>query len=82
MRTKMAQVQVLWGCILLWNLYISSAQAIYPGIKARATQRALDYGKLDAFRSEAVLTSQVESLTQIQKLILGYLMTDTSSAVG
>ncbi|KAJ1061763.1 hypothetical protein K5549_002798 [Capra hircus] len=43
MYTKMAQVQVLWGCILLWNLYISSAQAIYPGIKARATQRALDY---------------------------------------
>ncbi|XP_045021320.1 BPI fold-containing family C protein isoform X2 [Bubalus bubalis] len=43
MCTKMAQVQVLWGCFLLWNLYISSAQAIYPGIKARATQRALDY---------------------------------------
>nr|XP_030712003.1 BPI fold-containing family C protein isoform X3 [Globicephala melas] len=42
MCTKM--VQVLWGCFLLWNLYISSAQTIYPGIKARATQRALDYG--------------------------------------
>ncbi|KAB0348889.1 hypothetical protein FD754_013746 [Muntiacus muntjak] len=45
MCTKMAQVQVqvLWGCFILWNLYISSAQAIYPGIKARATRRALDY---------------------------------------
>ncbi|XP_024587942.1 BPI fold-containing family C protein [Neophocaena asiaeorientalis asiaeorientalis] len=42
MCTKM--VQVLWGCFLLWNLYISSAQTIYPGIKARATRRALDYG--------------------------------------
>nr|XP_020766386.1 BPI fold-containing family C protein [Odocoileus virginianus texanus] len=71
MCTKMAQVQVLWGCFILWNLYISSAQAIYPGIKARATQRALDYGELDAFISQAVLTTQVESLTQIQKLILG-----------
>ncbi|XP_019498130.1 PREDICTED: BPI fold-containing family C protein [Hipposideros armiger] len=37
-------VQILWGCFLLWNLHISSAQTIYPGIKARATQRALDYG--------------------------------------
>ncbi|XP_057598292.1 BPI fold-containing family C protein isoform X1 [Hippopotamus amphibius kiboko] len=42
MCTKM--VQVLWGCFLLWNLYIASAQTIYPGIKARITQRALDYG--------------------------------------
>nr|KAF6451777.1 BPI fold containing family C [Molossus molossus] len=42
MCTKM--VQVLWGCFLLWNLYISSTQTTYPGIKARATQRALDYG--------------------------------------
>ena len=86
MCTKMAQVQVqvqiLWGCFILWNLYISSAQAIYPGIKARATQRALDYGELDAFISQAVLTTQVESLTQIQKFILGYLTTETSSTVG
>ncbi|XP_058424470.1 BPI fold-containing family C protein [Diceros bicornis minor] len=37
-------VQVVWGCFFLWNLYISSSQTIYPGIKARATQRALDYG--------------------------------------
>ncbi|XP_004418131.1 PREDICTED: BPI fold-containing family C protein [Ceratotherium simum simum] len=37
-------VQVVWGCFFLWNLYISSPQTIYPGIKARATQRALDYG--------------------------------------
>ncbi|XP_077024759.1 BPI fold-containing family C protein [Tamandua tetradactyla] len=37
-------VQVLWGCFLLWNLYSSSSQTIYPGIKARATQRLLDYG--------------------------------------
>ncbi|XP_027248287.1 BPI fold-containing family C protein [Cricetulus griseus] len=42
MRTK--QVPVLWACFLLWNLYISSSQAVYPGIKARITQRALDYG--------------------------------------
>ncbi|KAM5334591.1 BPI fold-containing family C protein isoform 1-T1 [Glossophaga mutica] len=42
MRIKM--IQVLWGCFLLWNVYISSAHTIYPGIKARATQRALDYG--------------------------------------
>ncbi|XP_004480867.1 BPI fold-containing family C protein [Dasypus novemcinctus] len=37
-------VQVLWGCFLLWNLYILSSQTTYPGIKARATQRLLDYG--------------------------------------
>ncbi|XP_032122804.1 BPI fold-containing family C protein isoform X2 [Cebus imitator] len=37
-------IPVLWGCFLLWNLYISSSQTIYPGIKARITQRALDYG--------------------------------------
>ncbi|XP_060050347.1 BPI fold-containing family C protein [Erinaceus europaeus] len=37
-------VQVIWGCILLWNFYTSTSQTIYPGIKARATQRALDYG--------------------------------------
>ncbi|KAK1341542.1 hypothetical protein QTO34_017957 [Cnephaeus nilssonii] len=42
MCTKM--VQVLWGCFLLWNVYISSAWITHPGIKARATQRALDYG--------------------------------------
>ncbi|XP_011352732.1 BPI fold-containing family C protein [Pteropus vampyrus] len=42
MHTKM--VQVLWGYFLLWNFYFSSAHTIYPGIKARATQRALDYG--------------------------------------
>ncbi|XP_045319649.1 BPI fold-containing family C protein [Leopardus geoffroyi] len=42
MHTKI--VGVLWGCFFLWNLYTSSAQTIYPGIKARATQRALDYG--------------------------------------
>ncbi|KAF6338912.1 BPI fold containing family C [Rhinolophus ferrumequinum] len=42
MNTKMDQI--LWGCFLLWNVIISSAQTIYPGIKARATQRALDYG--------------------------------------
>lgn len=51
MRTK--QVPVLWACFLLWNLYISSSQAVYPGIKARITQRALDYGELDLFRSQA-----------------------------
>ncbi|XP_026355514.1 BPI fold-containing family C protein [Ursus arctos] len=44
MRTK--AVQVLWGCFFLWSLHISSAQTIYPGIKARVTQRALDYGVL------------------------------------
>ncbi|XP_078195299.1 BPI fold-containing family C protein isoform X2 [Callithrix jacchus] len=37
-------IPVLWGCFLLWNLYISSSYTIYPGIKARITQRALDYG--------------------------------------
>ncbi|KAM5289329.1 BPI fold-containing family C protein [Ctenodactylus gundi] len=42
MRSKV--VPVLWGCFLLWNLYISTSQTIYPGIKARITQRALDYG--------------------------------------
>ncbi|XP_037369574.1 BPI fold-containing family C protein [Talpa occidentalis] len=42
MRTR--TVQVLWRCFLLWNLCISASQTIYPGIKARATQRALDYG--------------------------------------
>ncbi|GAB5574187.1 BPI fold-containing family C protein [Prionailurus iriomotensis] len=42
MHTKI--VGVLWGCFFLWNLYTSSARTIYPGIKARATQRALDYG--------------------------------------
>ncbi|KAM9228863.1 BPI fold-containing family C protein [Dugong dugon] len=42
MHTK--TVQVLWGCFLLWNLNIASSQTVYPGIKARITQRALDYG--------------------------------------
>uniref|UniRef100_A0A8C5K157 Bactericidal permeability-increasing protein n=1 Tax=Jaculus jaculus TaxID=51337 RepID=A0A8C5K157_JACJA len=42
MQTKMAPV--LWGCFLLWNLHILSSQTVYPGIKARVTQRALDYG--------------------------------------
>ncbi|XP_036923808.1 BPI fold-containing family C protein [Sturnira hondurensis] len=42
MRIKMPLV--LWGCFLLWNVYFSSAQTTYPGIKARATQRALNYG--------------------------------------
>ncbi|XP_063560903.1 BPI fold-containing family C protein isoform X2 [Gorilla gorilla gorilla] len=37
-------IPVLWGCFLLWNFYVSSSQTIYPGIKARITQRALDYG--------------------------------------
>eukprot|EP00073_Rattus_norvegicus_P037269 XP_008763446.1 PREDICTED: BPI fold-containing family C protein isoform X2 [Rattus norvegicus] len=42
MRTK--QVPVLGACFLLWSLYIASSQTVYPGIKARITQRALDYG--------------------------------------
>ncbi|KAM6214142.1 BPI fold-containing family C protein [Rhynchocyon petersi] len=42
MYTKM--IQVVWGCFLLWNLNVASSQTIYPGIKARITQRALDYG--------------------------------------
>ncbi|XP_066217343.1 BPI fold-containing family C protein [Saccopteryx leptura] len=42
MSTKM--VQILWGCFVLWNVCISPTQTAYPGIKARATQRALDYG--------------------------------------
>ncbi|KAH0500983.1 BPI fold-containing family C protein [Microtus ochrogaster] len=42
MRTK--QVPVLWACFLLWNLFVSSSQTANPGIKARITQRALDYG--------------------------------------
>lgn len=42
MRTR--QVPVLWACFLLWSLYIASSQTVYPGIKARITQRALDYG--------------------------------------
>uniref|UniRef100_D3YTT0 Bactericidal permeability-increasing protein n=1 Tax=Mus musculus TaxID=10090 RepID=D3YTT0_MOUSE len=42
MRTK--QVPVLWACFLLWSLYIASSQTVYPGITARITQRALDYG--------------------------------------
>ncbi|XP_050995822.1 BPI fold-containing family C protein [Acomys russatus] len=42
MQTK--QVPVLWACFLLWNLYIASSQVVYPGIQARITQRALDYG--------------------------------------
>ncbi|KAM8777423.1 BPI fold-containing family C protein [Rhynchonycteris naso] len=37
-------VQILWGCFILWNVCISSTQTAYPGIKARATQRALNYG--------------------------------------
>ncbi|XP_062058939.1 BPI fold-containing family C protein [Lepus europaeus] len=37
-------IPVIWGCFFLWNLYSSSSQTIYPGIKARVTQRALDYG--------------------------------------
>ncbi|XP_011893390.1 PREDICTED: BPI fold-containing family C protein isoform X2 [Cercocebus atys] len=37
-------IPVLWGCFLLWHLCLSSSQTIYPGIKARITQRALDYG--------------------------------------
>ncbi|MBZ3871156.1 tRNA-splicing ligase RtcB-like protein [Sciurus carolinensis] len=36
-------VLVAWGCFLLWNLYVSPSQTTYPGIKARVTQRALDY---------------------------------------
>ncbi|KAF5926492.1 hypothetical protein HPG69_001119 [Diceros bicornis minor] len=44
MNMRKKTVQVVWGCFFLWNLYISSSQTIYPGIKARATQRALDYG--------------------------------------
>ncbi|KAM6153252.1 BPI fold-containing family C protein [Erethizon dorsatum] len=35
---------VLWGCLLLWSLRIAPTQAAYAGIKARVTQRALDYG--------------------------------------
>ena len=73
--------QVLWGCFLLWNVYISSAQTIYPGIKARATQRALDYGELDAVRSQAAVP-QVQSVAQTQNLILSCVMTETSSTVG
>ncbi|XP_075408814.1 BPI fold-containing family C protein [Tenrec ecaudatus] len=42
MRSRM--VLLLWGCFFLWNLSIASSQTIYPGIKARITQRALDYG--------------------------------------
>ncbi|XP_066109194.1 BPI fold-containing family C protein [Saccopteryx bilineata] len=42
MSTKM--VQILWGCFVLWNVCISPTQTAYPGIKVRATQRALDYG--------------------------------------
>nr|XP_048274758.1 BPI fold-containing family C protein [Myodes glareolus] len=42
MQTK--QVPVLWACFLLWNLFVSSFQTANPGIKARITQRALDYG--------------------------------------
>ncbi|KAL1775254.1 BPI fold-containing family C protein [Sigmodon hispidus] len=42
MRTKL--LPVLWACFLLWNLCISSSETVYPGIKARITQRALDYG--------------------------------------
>ncbi|XP_036758735.2 BPI fold-containing family C protein isoform X1 [Manis pentadactyla] len=42
MHARMAQV--LWGCFFLWTLCRSSTQTIYPGIKARVTQRALDYG--------------------------------------
>lgn len=52
MQTK--QVPVLWACFLLWNLFVSSSQAANPGIKARITQRALDYGESDTFRSQAI----------------------------
>lgn len=45
---------VIWGCFLLWNFCSSSSQTIYPGIKARVTQRALDYGELNAFQNKAV----------------------------
>ncbi|XP_069870481.1 BPI fold-containing family C protein [Dipodomys merriami] len=41
---RIKKIPVLWGCFLLWNLYISSSHAVYPGIKARITQQALDYG--------------------------------------
>ncbi|GAB1295428.1 BPI fold-containing family C protein [Apodemus speciosus] len=42
MRTR--QAPGLWPCFLLWSLCIVSSQTVYPGIKARITQRALDYG--------------------------------------
>lgn len=61
MRTK--AVQVLWGYFFLWSLHISSAQTIYPGIKARVTQRALDYGESSASRNQAT-APQVEFMTQ------------------
>ncbi|XP_023573134.1 BPI fold-containing family C protein [Octodon degus] len=35
---------VLWGCLLVWSLWGAPAQAAYAGIKARVTQRALDFG--------------------------------------
>ncbi|KFO27610.1 BPI fold-containing family C protein isoform X2 [Fukomys damarensis] len=35
---------VLCGCLLLWTLHVPATQAAHPGIKARVTQRALDYG--------------------------------------
>ncbi|XP_027624836.1 BPI fold-containing family C protein [Tupaia chinensis] len=53
-------VPVLWACFLLWNLYIASSKTIYPGIKARATQRALDYGELDDFRSRVAAAIGVQ----------------------
>uniref|UniRef100_H0VR37 Bactericidal permeability-increasing protein n=1 Tax=Cavia porcellus TaxID=10141 RepID=H0VR37_CAVPO len=35
---------VFWGCLLLWSLCMTPTQATYAGIKARVTQRALDFG--------------------------------------
>jgi hypothetical protein len=53
MRTK--QVPVLWACFLLWSLYIASSQTVYPGITARITQRALDYGESDVRNRHLVI---------------------------
>lgn len=36
---------VFWGCLLLWSLCMTPTQATYAGIKARVTQRALDFGE-------------------------------------
>lgn len=56
MRTK--QVPVLGACFLLWSLYIASSQTVYPGIKARITQRALDYGESDVRKRNLLIVSE------------------------
>lgn len=74
-------IPVIWGCFFLWNLYSSSSQTIYPGIKARVTQRALDYGELDALQSNAVANLDGVNDSNPTAHDVGCLVTETSSTM-